>query len=486
MNKFEPVIGLEVHVQLSTESKMFTNAPYYFGAEPNTLTNAVVMGMPGTLPVLNKRAIEKTIQVGLLLDCEIPRQSKWDRKHYFYPDMPKNYQISQYDQPLCVGGEVEIELEGESRNVMGPHRYVKLTRIHLEEDVGKLTHLGDISVVDYNRAGAPLIEIVTEPDIYSPEEAYAFLTSLRSTLQAAGISDCDMEKGQLRCDANISVKPVGSAKLGTKVELKNLNSITGVRNGIAYEIDRQTRDILAGGTITQETRRWDADAEMTYVMRTKEEAHDYRYMPDPDLMPVIITDEWKAELAKGLAEKPFDRQRRYMDTLDLPYTITSVLCQEPELCTFFEETLTIHKNAKAIANFLVNDIQREIAEASHDEDQKVLADFAITPGILAELVALVDKGTISNQIAKEILPEIIKNGKSPATLVKEKGLEQSSDSGELELICQDAIDNNPKPVAEFKAGKEPAINALKGQVMKATRGKANPKMVDDILRKLLS
>ena len=485
MSEYEAVIGLEVHVQLKTKSKMFTDAPYYYGAEPNSLTNPVVLGMPGTLPVLNKEAIEKTIQVGLMLGCEIPPVSKWDRKHYFYPDMPKNYQISQYDQPLCLGGSVEIEMLSASRNVMGDHRNVALTRIHLEEDVGKLTHIGDSSWVDYNRAGAPLIEIVTEPDIFSPDEAFAFLTALRNNLTFAGMSDCDMEKGQMRCDANVSIRPKGSDTLGTKVELKNLNSISGVKNGLQYEIERQIREVEAGHTITQETRRWDADQNMTYVMRTKEEAHDYRYFPDPDLMPVRIPESWKKELSKVLPEMPFDRQRRYMEKLDLPYTVTSVICPNRQLVEFFEATLAIHPNAKAIANLIANDLLRELSSAS-SEDQKVeISDLPVTPAHIAELVQLVDSNVISSQIAKEIFPEVIQKGTMPKELVEKQGLKQSSDTGAIEAICRDVIDANPKPAAQFREGNEKAINALKGQVMKATQGKANPKLVDEILRNIL-
>ncbi|MCG8528456.1 MAG: Asp-tRNA(Asn)/Glu-tRNA(Gln) amidotransferase subunit GatB [Opitutales bacterium] len=486
MSDYEAVIGLEVHVQLKTKSKMFTDAPYYYGAEPNTLTNPVVLGMPGTLPVLNKEAIEKTIQVGLMLGCKIPEVSKWDRKHYFYPDMPKNYQISQYDQPLCEGGAVEIEMLSASRNVMGDHREIALTRIHLEEDVGKLTHTGEMSLVDYNRAGAPLIEIVTEPDIFSPDEAFAFLTALRNNLQFAGMSDCDMEKGQMRCDANVSVRPKGSEKLGTKVELKNLNSISGVRNGLEYEIKRQIHEVKAGGIITQETRRWDADQNMTYVMRTKEEAHDYRYFPCPDLMPIRISEEWKSSLGEALPELPFDRQRRYMEDLKLPYTVTSVLCPNRDLCEFFEAALAVHNNAKGIANILVNNLLSELSEASFGDDQKQLSDLPITPEGLAELIKLVDDAVISNQIAKEVFSEMIQTGKTAGVIVDEKGLKQSSDTGELEGICADMIDANPKAVEQFKAGQEKAINAIKGGVMKATQGKANPKLVDKILREMLS
>ena len=304
--EYEAVIGLEVHVQLDTRSKMFTRAGTGFGQPPNTLTDPVVLGLPGALPVMNEEAIEKSIKVGLLLDCKIAEVCKWDRKNYFYPDMPKNYQISQYDQPICEGGQVEIEMPGENPAKMGPHRMVELTRIHLEEDVGKLTHYEQDSLVDYNRAGCPLLEIVSEPDMHTPDEVFAYLTSLRNSLVAAGISACDMEKGQLRCDANISVRPKGQTTLGTKVELKNLNTISGVRNGVEYEIRRQIRAIEEGTPIIQETRRWNPEQKYTTPMRTKEMAHDYRYFPDPDLMPVKIDQAWVDQVRTELPEKPFD------------------------------------------------------------------------------------------------------------------------------------------------------------------------------------
>ena len=321
----EAVIGLEVHVQLNTRSKMFTRAPYFFGAPPNTLIDPVVLALPGALPVLNREAIARTIAVGLLLDCRIPDLCKWDRKNYFYPDSPKNYQISQFDQPLCLGGKLEIEVEGPSRAEPGPRRTVAVTRIHLEEDVGKLSHGSGDSTVDYNRAGCPLIEIVSEPDLYSAEEAFAYLTALKRLIVFAGVSDCDMEKGQMRCDANVSVRPRGSQTLGEKVEIKNLNSISGVRNGIRYEIRRQCEAIAAGGRIRQETRRWDAERGVTAAMRTKEDAHDYRYFPDPDLLPVHISEDWREEICASLPERPFDRQRRFEVDYGLPYTITSGL-----------------------------------------------------------------------------------------------------------------------------------------------------------------
>ena len=485
--EYEAVIGLEVHVQLKTQSKMFTRARCAYGEAPNTLTNPVVMALPGALPVMNKEAIRKTVQVGLMLGCEIAQSCKWDRKNYFYPDSPKNYQISQYDQPICDGGFVEIEMPGPSRNVMGEHRKVKLTRIHLEEDVGKLTHYDGESLVDYNRAGRPLIEIVSEPDLFSADEAFAYLTSLRTHLLYLGVSDCDMEKGQLRCDANISVRPKGQKELGVKVEIKNLNSISGVRNGITYEIKRQIALCQKGegASIVQETRSWDADKGITFSMRSKEMAHDYRYFPDPDLMPVRVSEEIKKTLADALPERPFAKQERFMKEYNLPYTITSVLCPDKALSDYFENAVKAHNNPKAIANFIANDLLRELSNAGCDMAHP-LEGCKIQPEALAELAKLVDEGVISKQIAQDVLVIMFETGDAPEKIVEEKGLKQSSDTGELESICSEVIANNPKPVQEFKDGKDTAINALKGQVMKATKGKANPKMVDDILRKLLS
>ena len=493
MTEYEAVIGLEVHVQLDTQSKMFTRVATGFGQPPNTLTDPVVLGLPGALPVMNKEAIEKSIKVGLLLDCKIASVCKWDRKNYFYPDMPKNYQISQFDQPICEGGQVEIEMPGENPSKMGPHRMVELTRIHLEEDVGKLTHYDQDSLVDYNRAGSPLLEIVSEPDMHSPDEVFAYLTSLRNSLVATGISACDMEKGQLRCDANISVRPKGTETLGTKVELKNLNTISGVRNGVEYEIRRQIRAIEDGETIIQETRRWNPDQKYTTPMRTKEMAHDYRYFPDPDLMPVQVTPEWIERVRKELPEKPFDKQRRYQAEMNLPYSATSALCGDHLLCAYFEETVSLAKSATKTANWVVNDLLRELSQANKMDEFPEESTERITPQscllspqMLAELVNLIEDGKLTNNVAKEIFPEMFASGKSASHLIKEKGLEQKSDDGEIEGICAEAIANDPDAAEKFRGGKEGAINALKGAVMKATRGQANPKVVDETLRRLLS
>lgn len=475
--EYEAVIGLEVHVQIKTESKMFARVGAGYGQEPNTLTDPVVLGLPGTLPVMNKRAIDQIIKAGLMLSCEIAPVCKWDRKNYFYPDSPKNYQISQYDQPICIGGQLEIELPGASRNVMGEHKFINLTRIHLEEDVGKLNHFENDSLVDYNRAGTPLMEIVSEPDMHSGEEAYAYLTALRQVMVQGGISDCDMEKGQLRCDANISIRPKGADTLGVKVELKNLNSISGVRNGIDFEIKRQIKVVQSGGQVIQETRRWDADAGAATPMRTKEMAHDYRYFPDPDLMPVRVDQDWLQRIRVTVPELPFVRQRRYFDEFELPYTVTSVLVPDLKLCEFFEAAVELCGEPKAVANWIANDLLRDLSAAGiRVEDSK------LRPEHLAGLVKLVKDGVISNNIAKDVFIDMFKSGDRPEDIVEKKGLKQSSDTGELTGICNEVIAANPKSVEDYKAGKENAINFLKGQVMKATRGKANPQVVDQLLR----
>ncbi|MSU46809.1 MAG: Asp-tRNA(Asn)/Glu-tRNA(Gln) amidotransferase subunit GatB [Lacunisphaera sp.] len=478
--KYEAAIGLEVHVQLRTASKMFTRVAAGYGAAPNTLTDPVVLALPGALPVMNKEALDKIIKAGLMLGCAIEPVCKWDRKNYFYPDSPKNYQISQYDQPICLGGTVEIELPGASRNVMGEHKKIPLTRIHLEEDVGKLNHGTGDSLVDYNRAGTPLMEIVSEPALHSADEAFAFLTSLRTTLVQGGISDCDMEKGQLRCDANISIRPVGETMLGTKVELKNLNSISFVRDGIALEIRRQSAVLEGGGFIGQETRQYDGEAGTSTAMRSKEMAHDYRYFPDPDLMPVKVDAAWQAQIRATVPELPFDRQRRFFEEYQLPYTITSVLVSDRELSDFFEETAKLSGKPQAAGNWITNDLLREL-----DGAKITLTDCKLRPSHLAGLLQLVEAGVISSTIAREVFAAMFLTGEAAEAIVARQDLKQSTDAGELEKWVAEAIAANPKAVAEFKAGKEQAINAVKGTVMKASKGKANPKLVDEIMRKQL-
>lgn len=481
---YEAVIGLEVHVQIKTQSKIFTRVGAGFGHEPNTLTDPVVLALPGTLPVMNQAALDAIIKAGLLLGCDIAPVCKWDRKQYFYPDSPKNYQISQYDQPICLGGSVEIELPGSARNVMGEHKKIPLTRIHLEEDVGKLNHHATDSLVDYNRAGTPLMEIVSEPAMHTAEEAFAYLTSIRNTMIYGGISDCDMEKGQLRCDANISIRPVGDQKLGTKVELKNLNSISYVRDGIAHEIKRQLAVVAAGGKLVQETRDYDGVAGTSQSLRSKEMAHDYRYFPDPDLMPVHVDEAWKAELRRTCPELPFDKQRRLISDYQIPYTITSVLIPDRALSDFFEATAKLAGpgRAQAVGNWIANDFLRELGAA-----KLPLSAAKISPENLAALIQLIDAGTVLNAAAKEVFAAMFATGEAPAVIVARLGLAAApTDSSELEAWCRESIAANPKALAEFKSGKDSAINAFKGPIMKAAKGKANPKRVDETLRRLLA
>jgi aspartyl-tRNA(Asn)/glutamyl-tRNA(Gln) amidotransferase subunit B len=478
---YEAVIGLEVHVQVKTRSKMFTRAAAGYGAPPNTLTDPVVLALPGVLPVMNKAALDAVIKVGLMLGCEIASVCKWDRKNYFYPDSPKNYQISQYDQPICRGGAIEIELPGSSRNIVGEHKKIPLTRLHLEEDVGKLNHAGRESLIDFNRAGTPLMEIVSEPAIHSAEEAFAYLTALKMIMIYGGISDCDMEKGQMRCDANVSIRPAGATKLGTKVELKNLNSISFVRDGLAHEIKRQIAVVESGGTIVQETRDYDGQTGTSQSLRSKEMAHDYRYFPDPDLMPVKVDAAWRAGLQAGLPELPFDKQRRFFEQYRLPYTITSVLVPDRELSDYFEAAAKLSGRPQAVGNWIANDLLRELAAA-----RSALAACTIRPAHIAGLVKLVEDGVISNNLAKEVFIEMFQTGESPEAMVERKGLKQSTDMGELEQWCAEAIAANPKSVADFKSGKENAINAMKGFVMRQSKGRANPRLVDEILRRKLA
>jgi aspartyl-tRNA(Asn)/glutamyl-tRNA(Gln) amidotransferase subunit B len=487
MPEYETVIGLEVHVQLKTASKMFTDAPTGFGQPPNSLTNAVVMGMPGTLPVLNKGAIEQAIRFGLIFNSDIPEVFQWDRKNYFYPDSPKNYQLTQMDAPVCMGGEVEIELPGPSRNQMGEHKVIHLDHAHLEEDVGKLTHFTNDSLVDYNRAGTPLLEIVTKPDLHSAEEAVALLQSIRMHLVEAGVSDCDMEKGQMRCDANVSVRPRGQESLNPRTEMKNLNSITGVKNAINYEIRRQSRVYEKGGSVTQETRRWDADLGRTSSMRSKEEAHDYRYFPDPDLLPVHFPRDRVEALKQDLPEGIFDRQRRYAEQFGLPYTVTSVICYDHELANFFEDGMAVHgKNPKVLANYIANELQRERSQAEGDGNLP-MADVKLTAGALARMVQLIDEGKLTKHLARDVFIEMFNSGREAEVIMDEQGIKvEEQDAGELEQWCRDAIEGNPVAAQQFREGNEKAINSYMGPIMKASRGKANPQAVRETLIKVIT
>jgi aspartyl-tRNA(Asn)/glutamyl-tRNA(Gln) amidotransferase subunit B len=479
--EYEAVIGLEVHVQVKTRSKMFTRAPAGYGLPENTLTDPVVLALPGALPVMNRAALDAIVKTGLMLGCAIAPVCKWDRKNYFYPDSPKNYQISQYDQPICLAGSVEIELPGSARNVMGEHRFVPLTRIHLEEDVGKLTHFARDSLVDFNRAGTPLMEIVTEPAMHTADEAFAFLTALRNVMIYGGISDCDMEKGQLRCDANISVRPAGAQGLGTKVELKNLNSISFVRDGISHEIARQIAVVRAGGKISQETRDFDGLTGTSQSLRSKEEAHDYRYFPDPDLMPVRVDDAWKERLRALCPELPFEKQRRFYSQYQLPYTVTSVLIADAPLSDYFEQTAALSGQPLSAGNWVVNDLLRELGQSKIP-----LAECPVRPEDLAGLVKLVASGAILTSAAREVLSEMFKTGEKPEAIVERKGLKAGTSADDLERWCAEAVAGDPKSAAEFRAGKDSAINAFKGPVMRSAKGKANPKSVDETLRRLLA
>jgi aspartyl-tRNA(Asn)/glutamyl-tRNA(Gln) amidotransferase subunit B len=477
---YEAVIGLEVHVQVKTRSKMFTRVATGYGEPVNTLTDPVVLGLPGALPVLNRAAVELTIKAGLMLGCSIAPLCKWDRKNYFYPDSPKNYQISQYDQPLCLGGSVEIELPGSARNVMGEHKRIPLTRIHLEEDVGKLNHFAHESLVDYNRAGTPLMEIVSEPALRSADEAFAYLTALKTIMIYGGISDCDMEKGQLRCDANVSIRPVDSPVLGTKVELKNLNSISFVRDGIAQEIRRQRAVIAAGGAIVQETRDYDGQTGESQSLRSKEQAHDYRYFPDPDLMPVKVDDALRERIGADCPELPFDKQRRFQTEYQIPYTLTSVLVPDRELSDFFEAAARLCGKPQAAGNWIVNDLLRELGSS-----RVALGAAKIRPAHIAALVGLLESGAIISQAAKEVFAEMAQTGEMPEAIVARKGLKAETNADQLEQWCRDAIAGDARALADFKGGKESAINAFKGPVMKAAKGKASPQSVDATLRRLL-
>jgi aspartyl-tRNA(Asn)/glutamyl-tRNA(Gln) amidotransferase subunit B len=478
---YEATIGLEVHVQIKTASKMFCSCATEFGAPPNTNVCPVCLGYPGVLPVMNEAAVRKTVLTGLLFGCEIARFSKWDRKNYFYPDMPKNYQISQYDLPLCKGGAVEIDLGTADKSRAGQKKKIGLTRIHLEEDVAKNFHFETTSGVDFNRAGTPLMEMVSKPDIASPDEAFAYLTALREILSAAGISDCDMEKGQMRCDCNVSVRLVGQKDFGTKIEIKNMNTISGVRRALAYEIQRQAQWLNRGETLQQETRRWDDAAGVTQLMRTKEFAHDYRYFPEPDLMPVELDDAFIESVRAEITELPEQKRRRFVAHYGLSDYDAGVLVADAAVANFFEAAARVSKNPKAVCNWIANDLLRELSAA-----KKTLAECAIQPQHIAQLVELVDRKQISSTIGKQVFAEMFVSGKPPADIVKEKRLAQVTDARAIEKFAEDAIAANPKSVADYKAGKAAALNAILGQAMRASGGKADPQALRELLRKKLS
>ena len=482
---YEVVIGLEVHVQLKTNTKMFCGCKNEFGGASNSHVCPVCLGLPGVLPVPNTEAIVKTILTGEMLGCEIATRCKFDRKNYFYPDMPKNYQISQYDEPLCLGGAVTLDLlaypkDAQKDSATVADKPVRLVRIHLEEDVAKSFHFDDgTSGIDFNRAGTPLMEIVSEADMSSAEEAFAYLSALKQILVYGGVSDADMEKGQMRCDVNISIRPRGQKEFGTKCELKNLNSISGVRRALKYEIARQIDVVSAGGAIEQQTRRWDDALGETTLMRTKEKAHDYRYFPDPDIQPVR-TDRGLYALAKKLMpELPSAKKERLAQTYGVSAYQAGVLASDAALADYFESAAVAKpQHGVAIANYLLNDF---LATATGENPLP-----AAPPGHFSELAELASTGQINSKQAREVFAQMVATGKSPAALVQELGLAQVSDVGQLEAFCDQAMVANPKSVADFKAGKQAAVNALKGQVMKLSKGTANPQLVGEILVRKLS
>lgn len=477
--KYESVIGLEVHVELKTKTKIFCGCSTEFGAEPNTHVCPVCLGLPGVLPVLNKEVVHFAVKAGLALHCDILRYNKFDRKNYYYPDLPKNFQTSQFDLPICKGGYVEIDVDGQPKKI-------HLTRIHMEEDAGKLVHSGasiatsESSFVDYNRTGVPLLEIVGEPELRSGAEARAYLEKLRSIVQYLGISDCRLEEGSMRCDANISVRPVGSDKLGVKTEIKNINSFSGVQKGIEYEAVRQAQILEDGGTIQQATRGWDEAKGITVLQRVKEGDADYRYFPEPDLIPVVISDDYIEDVRKELPEMPDARCKRFQDDLGLSEYDANLLTLEKQTADYFEAVVSEGVDAKTAANWMLGEFAKKL-----NEEGCSAASAPVQPKQLAGLLQLIAKNTISGKIAKQVLPDMWATGKSAQDIVKEKGLVQITDTGALEDLVKKVIAANPQSVADYKAGKKKAIGFLVGQIMKETKGRANPGVVNQLLTKNL-
>lgn len=476
--KYEPVIGLEVHAQLLTDSKLFCGCSTKFGAEPNTQVDPICLGMPGVLPVLNRKAVEFAIKMALAVECEVRHKSVFARKNYFYPDLPKGYQISQYTEPLAEKGRLEIEVDGAKKTI-------GITRIHMEEDAGKLLH-GEgpqdaaFSFVDLNRTGVPLIEIVSEPDMRSADEAQAYLKTLRDILVYLGICSGNMEEGSFRCDANVSVRPVGAEKLGTKAELKNMNSFKFVKEAIDYEIRRQIDLIESGGKVIQETRLFDSAKGITASMRSKEEAHDYRYFPDPDLLPLIVTDALIEDARATLPELPRAKRERFVSEHGIPAYDAGVLTASRALADYYEQAVKETGEPKLSSNWIMGELLRLLNEEGRD-----IKDCPISPGGVADIIKMVKGGQISGKMAKEIFEEMYKTGKTAADIVKAKGLSQISDEGELAKIVEEIVKNNPDNVAKFKAGKTAVIGFFVGEIMKATKGKANPQVINKLLKEKL-
>ena len=476
---YEVVIGLEVHVELKTKTKIFCSCPNEFGSEPNTNVCPRCLGLPGTLPVLNEKVLEYAIKAGLALNCEIAEFSKFDRKNYFYPDLTKAYQISQFDLPICEHGYLDIDVDGN-------HKRIGITRIHMEEDAGKLVHEGDTisvsnsSLVDYNRAGVPLIEIVSEPDMRSAEEAKAYLEKLKAYIEYTGVSDVKMEQGSLRCDANVSVRPFGQKEFGTRAEVKNLNSFRAVQKAIEYEVERQIELIEDGGKVVQETRTWDDAQGITLSLRGKEEANDYRYFPDPDLTPLIISKDYVEEIRKTIPELPDVKKERLISEMGLPEYDAGVITSSKGLATFFDHTVAIYPDAKKVCNWLMVEFCRLLNSESVE-----IENSQVTPEKLAALLKLVDDGKISGKIAKTVFEEMFISGKDPEAIVEEKGLVQISDEGALGAMIDKIIAENPKSVEDYKSGNKKALGFFVGKIMKETQGQANPGMVNKMLTERL-
>ncbi len=474
-DKYEVVIGLEVHAQLKTKSKIFAPDGTEFGKEPNSETSAITLGMPGVLPVLNKEVVNMGILTGLALNCEIPSRCKFDRKQYFYPDLPKGYQISQYDEPICVNGHIDIK-----------GKRIGITRAHLEEDAGKLVHAGSAgiagssySLVDLNRAGTPLLEIVSEPDMRSSDEARAYMEELRNIVRYIGVCDGNLEEGSMRCDANISIMPKGSKVFGTRAEIKNVNSFSALQRAIEYEIDRQIEIVEEGGQVVQETRLWDDNARETRSMRGKEDAHDYRYFPEPDLMPLEISREWVQEIKDKMPELPEQKRQRYMG-LGLSEYDACVIVEQMGLALFFDKVLELGATPKIAVNFIMGEIAAYLKE-----EHKEITETKLTPENLVELIALIEKNTISNNIGKQIIVDMMKDGTKASEIVEKRGLSQISDEGAIKEVCKKVAEAHPNEVAAYKNGKVQLLGFFVGQVMKETKGRANPKAVNELMKEIL-